>query len=166
MPEIGHLKIAIASNSLTHADVTFALAKQILFYDVTYDTSEFIDVVRFSGGAGGAVTEVARGGLKNGGDCWMMTDAETTGSAGDRITPRVEATRGCHVVFTKGLSDLAAVRLHEHKIFPVKLESVREIDFVISALQKMMNSAHPPLWLRKALGYGTKNSDYLVDKAA
>ena len=167
MSQIGHLKVAITSNSLTRVDVAFALAKQILFYDVTYDSAEFIDSARFA--AGGAAPGAAPGGgkgtKKDTGDCWMM-DTENQGGSGDRITPRVEAVRGCHVIFTKGLSDLAAVKLHDAKVFPVKMEQGKDVDEVIGALQKMMNSPRPPLWLRKALGYGTKNSEYLLDKAA
>lgn len=167
MSEIGHLKVAITSNSLTRVDVAFALAKQILFYDVTYDKAEFIDSARFS--AGGAAPAGAPGGgkgtKKDTGDCWMM-DTENQGTTGDRVTPRVEAVRGCHVIFTKGLSDLAAVKLHDAKVFPVKMEQGKDVDEVIDALQKMMNSPRPPLWLRKALGYGTKNSEYLLDKVA
>lgn len=164
MPEIGHLKIALTSNSLTRVDVAFALAKQILFYDVTYDSAEFIDSVRFAGGGGGE--QAGKGQAKNGGDCWMMADAAAQGTSGDRITPRVEAVKDCHVVFTKGLSDLAAVKLHDNKVFPVKMEMARDIDDVISSLQYMMNSAHPPLWLRKALGYGLRNPDYQIETTA
>jgi len=167
MSEIGHLKVAITSNSLTRVDVAFALAKQILFYDVTYDKAEFIDSARFS--AGGAATTEAPGGgkgtKKDTGDCWMM-DTENQNTTGDRVTPRVEAVRGCHVIFTKGLSDLAAVKLHDAKVFPVKMEQGKDVDEVIEALQKMMNSPRPPLWLRKALGYGIQNSEYLLDKVA
>lgn len=162
MPEIGHLKIAVASNSLTRVDVAFALAKQILFYDVSYDSAEFLDSVRFAGGGAGQGKGPGQGRGKNGGDCWMM-DTETNGS--DRLTPRVDATKGSQVLFAKGLSDLAAVKLHDNKVFPIKLEHVKDIDEVITALQKMMNSAHPPLWLRKALGYGVRNGEYLVEKA-
>lgn len=162
MSEIGHIKIAITTNSLTRVDVAFALAKQIVFYGVTYDAAEFLDAVRFSG-EGAAVV---KGAAKNGGQCWMLEEAEATEGGTDRLTPRVNAVKGCHVLFTKGLSDLAAVKLHDNKVFPVKMEKGREVDEVIRALQKMMNSAHPPLWLRKALGYGTHNSEYQLEKAA
>jgi len=157
MSKPGHVKIALTSNSLTKVDCAFALAKQIVFYDVTYHHSEFIDVVRFNGGGDGGDH---KGSAKNGGTCWM--DDEALNAGGDRVTPRVEAIRGCHVVFTKGLSDVAAVKLRDANVFPVKMEAGRDIDEVIAYLQKMMNG-HPPLWLRKALG-GPRNSDYLLDK--
>ncbi|TRW89614.1 NifB/NifX family molybdenum-iron cluster-binding protein [Candidatus Methylobacter oryzae] len=156
MSKPGHVKIALTSNSLTKVDCAFALAKQIVFYDVSYSSSEFIDVVRFSGGDAGE----HKGSAKNGGTCWMEDEALNAG--GDRITPRVEAVKDCHVVFTKGLSDVAAVKLRDADVFPVKMEAGRDIDEVIAYLQRMMNG-RPPLWLRKAMG-GPRNSDYLLDK--
>ncbi|WP_333875452.1 NifB/NifX family molybdenum-iron cluster-binding protein [Methylobacter sp.] len=156
MSEPGHVKIALTSNSLTKVDCAFALAKQIVFYDVSHNSSEFIDVIRFSGGDAGE----HKGSAKNGGTCWMEDEALNAG--GDRITPRVEAIKDCHVVFTKGLSDVAAVKLRDANVFPVKMEAGRDIDEVIAYLQRMM-SGRPPLWLRKAMG-GPRNSDYLLDK--
>lgn len=156
----GHLRVAITTNSLTRVDVAFALAKQIVFYDVSHDAHEFLDAVRFAGGGAGATPGApgpGGGKGKNGGDCWMM---DTESSSGDRLTPRVEAVKGCHVIFTKGLSDVAAVKLHDNKVFPVKMEAGRDVPEVIAALQKMMNSAHPPLWLRKALGSVVPNPEY------
>jgi nitrogen fixation protein NifX len=153
MSKIGHIKIALTTNSLTRVDSAFALAKQIVFYEVSYDTAEFLDTARFAGGGNGGE---GRGKAKNGGSCWME-DAEASGAGGDRITPRVEAVKGCAVIFTKGLSDVAAVKLRDIGVFPVKMEAGRDIDECIAYLQRMMNG-QPPLWLRKALGYGAPNS--------
>lgn len=168
MPAIGHLKVAITSNSLTRVDVAFTLAKQILFYDVSADSAEFIDSVRFAGGGGAAAGGTGGGGTGKGpgaksGDCWMM---DTEGSTSDRLAPRVNAVKGSQVVFTKGLSDLAAVQLFENKVFPVKMEQGRDVDEVISSLQKMMKSALPPLWLRKALGLVEPDPAYQVAPVA
>lgn len=157
MTQVGHIKIALTSNSLTRVDCAFALAKQIVFYDVGYHSSEFLDVVRFGGG--GAEAGEKKGSAKNGGSCWMEDEGLANG---DRITPRVMAVQDCHVVFTKGLSDVAAVKLRDHNVFPVKMEAGRDIEEVIDYLQKMMNG-HPPLWLRKALGT-PQNSEYLLQK--
>ncbi len=149
MSQVGHLKVAMTTKSLTHVDCAFALAKQIVLYDVTIDGAEFIDVARFSGGGGGGGE--GRGRAKNGGGCWM-DEVEGSGNGGDRITPRVEAVADCKVIFTKGLSDLAAVKLRDAGVFPVKLERDREIDEVIVYLQRMM-AGNPPLWMRRALGH-------------
>ncbi len=158
MSKPGHIKIALTSNSLTRVDCAFALAKQIVFYDVTYHDSEFIDVIRFNGGGDAGEH---KGSAKNGGSCWMEDEGLNAG--GDRTTPRVAAVKGCHVVFTKGLSDVAAVKLRDANVFPVKMEKGKDIDEVIAYLQQLMNNGLPPLWLRKALG-GPRNSDYLLDR--
>lgn len=47
MSNIGHIKIALTTNSLTDVDADFASTRQMVFYDVSYDTAEFLDVVQF-----------------------------------------------------------------------------------------------------------------------
>lgn len=154
MPEPGHVKIAVTTNSLTHVDVGFTQAQQIVFYDVSRDGYEFVDSMRFAGGPGG-------GKGKAGGGCWMKEMETDAGAGADRLTPRIEAVRGCQVVFTKGLSDLAAVRLRDSQVFPVKMETGREIDEVIDYLQRMMQG-RPPLWLRKAMGHAQPNPEFQI----
>ncbi len=163
MSAIGHVKIALATNSLTHVDISFISARQIVFYDVTYDQHEFLEMVRFakphptSDGSTAPPSEPVAprpGKGRNGGCCFADL---TEGS--DRLAGRVEALQGCAILFCKELNDLAAVRLRDIGVFPVKLEQRCEIDVVIDALQNTMNT-HPPLWLRKALGYGVLNSKF------
>ncbi len=54
------------------------------------------------------------------------------------------------MVFTLGLSDLAAVRIHNERVFPVKSAQVRNIEDVIENLQRLMNGTPPP-GLRRVL---------------
>jgi hypothetical protein len=49
-------------------------------------------------------------------------------------------------VFSLSLSDLAAVRIHHHRVFPAKSAKVRDIEEVIENLQRLMKGT-PPLWL-------------------
>ena len=77
-----------------------------------------------------------------------MGDDDGTGH--DPLVERVEALKGCSVLFTLGISDLAAVRVHNLRVFPVKSEFVREIDDVVVQLQRLMNGT-PPLWLRRVM---------------
>ena len=72
------------------------------------------------------------------------------GAGHDPLVERVESLAGCSVVFTLGLSDLAAVRIHNERVFPVKSAQVRDIEDVIGNLQRLM-SGTPPLWLRRVL---------------
>lgn len=148
MPDFGHLKIALTTNGLTQVDANFVGAKQVVFYDVAPDSSQFMDIVQFKGGGG---NKKKPGAGKNGG-CWMMeADEETTGGA-DPLTARIDVLKGCAILFTKGIGDPAAMRVKDLNVFPVKLEMARNIEDVIIHLQRMMNH-NPPLWLRKAMGY-------------
>ena len=119
----------------------------MVFYDVTRDGSEFVDVVKFNrfgkkgigGGQGGAD-----------GRCVMDDMGDDDGAGHDPLVERVESLTGCSVVFTLGLSDLAAVRIHNERVFPVKSAHVRDIEDVILQLQRLMCGT-PPLWLRRVL---------------
>ena len=42
--EEGFMKVAFATNDLKRVDAHFGGAKQMVFYDVTRDASEFVDV--------------------------------------------------------------------------------------------------------------------------
>jgi nitrogen fixation protein NifX len=147
-----HLRIAVTSNSLIQLDANFAAARQVVFYDVARDASEFVDVINF--GPGGK--KGPGGGKGKEGGCVMEDMGDDDGTGRDPLTERVDALKGCSVLFTLGLSDLAAVRIHNERIFPVKCERVREIDDVIANLQRLMNGV-PPLWLRRVMRDGAGN---------
>ena len=48
------------------------------------------------------------------------------------------------------MSDLAAMRVHQAKVFPVKSYQQRSIDEIIGQLQELLNTS-PPLWLRRVM---------------
>ncbi len=68
------------------------------------------------------------------------------------------------MLFTLGLSDLAAVRVHNLRVFPVKSETRRDIDEVIANVQRLMNTA-PPLWLRRVMRDANGNRLALDDQS-
>jgi nitrogen fixation protein NifX len=142
-----HLRVAITTNSLIQCDANFISAKQMVIYDIGASWSDFVDVVHFSRsgkkGPGGGQ------GAKPGGGCWM-DDIEDVEPGNDPLADRIEAAAGCSVLFTCGLSDLAAMRLHAQSVFPVKSERVRPIDDVIANVQRMMQG-EPPLWMRRLI---------------
>jgi len=157
--KIGHIKVALCSNNLTHIDTSFTFARQIVFYDVNYDNINFLDVAKFPtpGRKSKSNNKMPAAKAESSG-CWME---EVGGTAAEQLPIRVEAMKGCAVLFSFGLTDLAAVRLRDIGIFPVKTELVRDIDTALGALQTMMNN-NPPLWLRRALGYCSLNKNLLV----
>ena len=106
---------------------------------------------RFAGA--GACGGVRRGlPVQGGADgrCVMEDMGDDDGAGRDPLVERVAALKGCSVLFTLGLSDLAAVRVHNERVFPVKSSTVRTIDDVIANLQRLMKGA-PPLWLRRSM---------------
>ena len=138
-----YLRVAMFTNSLVRVDANFAAAKQAALYDVTAEGHAFVDVVPFG--------RKAKKGPGGGKGC-VMDDMEDDDGAGvDPLTERVEALDGCSVLFTLGLSDLAAVRVHNKKIFPVKSAQVRDIDDVLEQLRMLVASPTPPLWLRRVM---------------
>ncbi len=97
-----HLRIAVTSNSLIQLDANFVGAKQVVFYDVACDASEFVDVVHFRPGG----KKGPGGGHGKAGGCAMDDMGNDDGTGRDPLTERVEALKGCSVLFTLGLSDL------------------------------------------------------------
>lgn len=145
--DMPHLRIALTTNNLIQVDANFAAAKQVVFYDIARDASEFVDVINFR--PGGKKGLGGGRGLENGA-CVMDDMGDDDGTGHDPLVDRVDALKGCSVLFTLGLSDLAAVRVHNLQIFPVKSEHIRAIDDVIVQLQRLMNGT-PPLWLRRVM---------------
>lgn len=149
--DVPHLRVAVTTDSLVKCDANFVAAKQMVFYDVSADDSEFVDVVHFSRGGkkgpGGGL------GMANGGRCVMEDMGDDDGTGFDPIVERVEALRDCSILMTSGISDLAAVRVQDASVFPVKSEREREIDEVIDAVQIMLRG-NPPLWVRRVMRDG------------
>ena len=138
-----YLRIAMFTNNLISVDANFAVAKQVALYDVTADGHEFVDVVPFG--------RRAKKGPGGGKGCLMEDMEDDDGTGVDPLSERVEALAGCSVLFTMGLSDVAAVRVHERKCFPVKSSQVRDIDDIIEQLRSLLASGNPPLWLKRVM---------------
>lgn len=143
--DVPHLRLALMTNNLIQVDTAFSAARQVVLYDVAPDRSEFVDVIPF-----GRFARKGPGGGPVDGRCVLEDMGEDDGTGADPIVERVEAVDGCSILFALGLSDLAAVRVHARKVFPVKSERVRDIDDVIAEVQRLM-AGSPPLWLRRVM---------------
>jgi len=141
-----HLRLAMTTNSLIDVDANFIATRQMVFYDVGVDWSEFVDVMHFSRsgrkGPGGGQ------GVGQAGCC--MNEIEEIEDGHDPLADRVAAVEGCSVLFTCGLSDLAAMQVQARSVFPVKTETIRPIDDVIAQVQRMMRGGGP-LWMRRVM---------------
>ena len=139
----GHIKVAITSNSLTTVDADFVNAKQILFYDVSGESVEFLDAVQFDGGQ-------PQGQRGPGGGTGCSNLEPVDGASAAVMDAKIFSLQGCGLLVTLRLSDFAAVRIHNGRTFPVKMEKQRDVTYVLKQLQYLLNT-NPPLWLRKKL---------------
>ena len=124
------VRIAIATQDMKSLNAHFGSARKFAIYDVTPETSAFIEAVGFDdvSDEGGA--------HKDDGD--------------DRITPKVDALKGVNLLFVRAIGGPAAAKVVGAKIHPIKIADPRHIEEVIGRVQTMLKGSPPP-WLRKVL---------------
>lgn len=132
MPERpkGALRIAIATRDMKGLNAHFGSAKLFAVYDVTANGSSFVEAVGFDD------TSDESGAHKTDGD--------------DRITPKVEALKGCHLLFCLAIGGPSAAKVVSAKILPIKVPQPSSIEEVLTRTRTMIETAPPP-WLRKVL---------------
>ncbi|WP_454747450.1 nitrogen fixation protein NifX [Ciceribacter selenitireducens] len=126
----GALRIAIATQDMKGLNAHFGSAKLFAVYDVTPESWNFVEAVGF-----GDVSDES-GKHKTEGD--------------DRITPKVEALKGCHLLFCLAIGGPSAAKVVSAKIHPIKVPQPSSIDEVLGRTRTMLKTAPPP-WLRKVL---------------
>lgn len=127
---VPRLRIAIATQDMKALNAHFGSARKFAVYDVTPDDARFVEAVEF-----GTVSDES-GKHKQEGD--------------DRIGPKVEALRGCNLLFCLAIGGPSAVKVVNARIHPVKLPAPEPIDGIIAKVQTMM-AGNPPPWLRKVM---------------
>ncbi|MDR3437081.1 nitrogen fixation protein NifX [Telmatospirillum sp.] len=144
--EEGHMKVAFATNDLKRVDAHFGGAKQMVFYDISEESSRLIEAVQFDN-----------------------TSAEDGSHAGDdnddRLGPKIDALKGCSLLFVLAIGGPAAARVIGLKIHPIKLPAIEAIPDVISRVQGMLKG-NPPPWLRKVLLDDKHKMDFLEEEDA
>lgn len=125
------LRIAVATQDMKGLNAHFGSARKFAIYDVTSDTSVFVAAVAF--------------------DDVSDEDGKHKDDGDDRITPKIEALSGVHLLFVRAIGGPAAAKVVRANIHPVKIADPQPIDEVIARVQGMLRGAPPP-WLRKILG--------------
>ncbi|MBV5266343.1 nitrogen fixation protein NifX [Pinisolibacter aquiterrae] len=126
----GAVRVAIATNDMKGLNAHFGSAARFAVYDVTKAGWSFVEALAFDD-----VTPES-GQHKTDGD--------------DRITPKVEALTGCHLLFCLAIGGPSAAKVVSAKIHPIKVANPSSIDEVLERTRTMLNGAPPP-WLRKVL---------------
>jgi len=133
-PAGGRMKIAIATQDLKSVDAHFAGARTFAIYEVSTEGSRMLEAIRF---------EQASDQDGNHGD-------DGPSGQDDRIAPRIDALRGCQLLFVRAIGGPAAARVVNARIHPIKVATDEPIGDVLGRVQAMLKG-NPPPWLRKIL---------------
>jgi nitrogen fixation protein NifX len=125
------MKVAFATNDLKRVDAHFGGARQMVFYEIAADSAHLLEAIQF--------------------DHFSAEDgAHSPDDGDDRLGPKIDALKGCALLFVLAIGGPAAARVIGQKIHPIKLASAEAITDVIARVQAMLKG-NPPPWLRKAL---------------
>lgn len=122
------LRVAIATQDGKLMNAHFGSARRFVIFEVTPTTSRFVETVSF---------------------------AAVTGESGEHredapLGAKVEAVRGCNLLFVLAIGASAASKVISARIHPVKLAEPEPVEQVIAKVQALMKGTPPP-WLRRAL---------------
>ena len=129
----GALKVAFATQDLRHVDAHFGSAPAIVIYEVSPTESRFIEAVQF--------------------DAVSSQDGRHSEDGDDRVGAKIEAITGCAMLFSLAIGGVAAARVVNANVYPLKLPTAEVISDVIGRLQVQMSGTPPP-WMRKLLNPG------------
>ncbi len=132
------MKIAFATQDLETVDAHFGWAKNIAIYEL--DPSSF----RLSGVAS------------------FESNLAEDGNE-DKLVPKIEALKGCAILYVAAIGGSGAARVVAQKIHPVKVEKPEKITDLLERLRVLLNGTPPP-WMRKILReQGEKGADFTDD---
>jgi len=137
------MKVAFTSQDLKGVNAHFGSAKCLAIYEVSPDASQLLEVVQFSN-------------ISN-----EDGDHETEGE--DRLAAKIEALKGCALLFTLAIGGPAAARVVNNKVHPIKIAAPEPIPSVIERIQTMLKGAPPP-WMRKILQDESRKLDFLDEE--
>jgi nitrogen fixation protein NifX len=142
-PAVPHLRVAIATQDLKTLNAHFGSARRFAIYDVTPETSRFVEAHAF-----GEVSDET---------------GSHNPSGDDKIGLKVAALTGCNLLFVLAIGGPAAARIVGARIHPVKLPAPESIDSIVARIQTMMRG-NPPPWLRKAMATQQERSMAFLDE--
>jgi nitrogen fixation protein NifX len=142
----GAIRVAIATEDLKNLNAHFGAARRFAIFEVTASGWALAETVVFD----------------------SVSDAKGTHAqdGDDRITPKIEALRGCHLLFCLAIGGPSAAKAVAAKIHPIKLPAVQPLEAVLERTRAMLAGTPPP-WLRKVLagaGAGPGKPSFVDDE--
>ena len=144
-PAPGVVRVAVATRDMKGLNAHFGSAPRFAVYDVTAHGWDFVEAVAFDDNSDES------GAHRNEGE--------------DRITPKVEALAGCHLLFCLAIGGPSAAKVVAARIHPIKTPQAAPIPEVLERTRAMLAGSPPP-WLRKVLasaGVGPAKPDFEED---
>ncbi|EJW10399.1 Nitrogenase FeMo-cofactor carrier protein NifX [Rhodovulum sp. PH10] len=123
------VRVAIATQDRKGLNAHFGSARCFDVYDVTADGWTHVETITF--------------------DTVSDEQGKHQAEGEDRITPKVDALKGCHLLYCVAIGGPSAAKVVAAKIHPIKMPQ----QSVESALERTraMLAGSPPPWLRKVL---------------
>lgn len=140
------MKVAFATNDMKRVDAHFGGARNLAIYEVSSGESRFLEAVQFDR------------------EKVSQEDGRHEDVEGDRLSEKIEALRGCSLLFVLAIGGPAAARVVNSRVHPVKLPASEDILSVTGRVQTML-SGNPPPWLRKVLRDESQRMDFLDEDA-
>ena len=135
------LRVAIATQDGKLMNAHFGSARRFVIFEVTPTAHRFVETVSF--------------------------DA-VTGESGEHredapLGAKVDAIRGCNLLFVLAIGASAASKVISARIHPVKLAEAEPVEQVITKVQALLNETPPP-WLRRALASSQQRSPSFLEE--
>ena len=132
------MKVAFTTSDNVHVNAHFGWAKSIDLYEVSPDGFSFISTLEFGG------------------------DLKEDGNE-DKLVPKIEALKGCTLLYVSAIGGSAAARLINRNVTPIKARTDQDkIDYILNELVKTLKG-NPPPWLRKILLQDSKPINFEDD---
>jgi nitrogen fixation protein NifX len=145
-PAHNAIRVAIATEDLKNLNAHFGAAHRFAIFDVTAEGWTLTETIVFDN----------------------VSDAKGTHApeGDDRIAPKIEALKGCHLLFCLAIGGPSAAKAVAAKIHPIKVPAAQPLEAVLERTRAMLAGTPPP-WLRKVLaqaGAGPAKPSFVDDE--
>lgn len=115
--EINGLKVAFATNDMQNIDAHFGSCQKFAVYDVSKEDNQMSGIIHTK---------------------------EEKDKEGDKTANIINALKGIDIVYFLDIGPIAAAKVINNKIFPIKYKEVVSIEQEVNKLSSMLRSNPPP----------------------
>ncbi|MDY0320804.1 MAG: nitrogen fixation protein NifX [Arcobacteraceae bacterium] len=115
--EINGLKVAFATNDMQNIDAHFGSCQKFAVYDVSKEDNQMSGIIHTK---------------------------EEKDKEGDKTANIINALKGIDIVYFLDIGPIAAAKVINNKIFPIKYKEVVSIEQEVNKLSSMLGSNPPP----------------------